>query len=46
MKKKKLKTRIYFFPGICFGINFPWDYYTDMSISFLCINISLKWRKR
>jgi hypothetical protein len=46
MKKKKIKTRIHFFPGICFGIAFPMDYYTDVSISILFINISLKWRKR
>lgn len=46
MKKSRFKITVHTFPGICLGVLFPRDYYTDMSISILCINISIKWRKR
>ena len=46
MKKPKIKITIHAFPGICFGVLFPMDYYTDVSISILCFNITFKWRKR
>lgn len=46
MKKPRLKIKMHAFPGICLGVTFPMDYYTDMSISILCFNISIKWRKR
>ena len=46
MKKPKLKIKLHTFPGVCLGVTFPMDYYTDMSISILCFNINIKWRKR
>jgi hypothetical protein len=46
MKKQKLKIRVDIFPGIYFGVGFPMDLYTDMSISILCFSIAFKWRKR
>lgn len=46
IKMKKPKIKIHAFPGICLGVTFPMDYYTDMSISILFLNISIKWRKR
>ena len=46
MRKSRFKIKIYPFPGLCLGITFPMDYYTDMSISVLCFNISIKWRRR
>ena len=46
MKSDQFRISINTFPGICFGIMFPMDRYTDMNISILFFNISLKWRKR
>lgn len=46
IKMKKPKIKLHTFPGICFGIAFPLDYYSDLSISILCFDINIKWRKR
>lgn len=46
MKRPRIKVKINTFPGICFGIVFPLDYYTDLSICILFLDINIKWRKR
>jgi hypothetical protein len=46
MKEPKFKIRVNIFPGICFGVGFPMEYYTDMYITILCFSVSFKWRKR
>jgi len=46
INNKKMKIKVNVFPGICFGVSFPRDYYTDMSISILFFNIRVKWRKK
>jgi hypothetical protein len=45
-KMKKLRIKISIIPGLSLGIVFPMEYYTDISISILFININIKWRKR
>jgi hypothetical protein len=46
MKEPRIKIDFKLFPGVCFGITFPMQRYTDMHIVFLCIGIYIKWRKR
>ena len=41
-----IKVKFSLYPGIMFGIAFPWTRYEDMVICILCISIHFKWRKK
>ena len=46
VKMKKPKITFTTFPGLCVGIGFPWNDYSDVYITILFIGIHIKWRKR